>query len=74
MPSARIFSTILVVLLALAPLPGAAQVTVAELVPEVVTWNHGPLGEVAGHPLRDPRVTVAVADDVLLALIDAEPV
>ncbi|MHA0040600.1 hypothetical protein [Deinococcus sp. PEB2-63] len=47
---------------ALRTLPGAAQVTVAELVPEVVTWNHGPLGEVAGHPLRDPRVTVAVAD------------
>lgn len=47
---------------ALRTLPGAAQVTVAELVPEVVTWNHGPLGAVAGHPLRDPRVTVAVAD------------
>ena len=39
-----------------------AQVEVAELVPAVVTWNRGPLGEHAGHPLRDPRVTVREGD------------
>jgi spermidine synthase len=38
------------------------RVEVAELVPAVVAWNRGLLGEVAGHPLRDPRVTVHVGD------------
>ncbi|MBW1895572.1 MAG: hypothetical protein JRI47_00805 [Deltaproteobacteria bacterium] len=40
----------------------AARVVVAELVPEVVAWNRGPLGELAGHPLQDDRVTVSEAD------------
>ena len=35
-----------------------ARVEIAELVPAVVEWNRGPLGEIAGHPLRDPRVTM----------------
>lgn len=39
-----------------------AQVVVAELVPAVVAWNKGPLGEHAGHPLQDPRVTVREGD------------
>lgn len=39
-----------------------AQVVVAELVPAVVTWNRGPLGEHAGYPLDDPRVSVREAD------------
>jgi len=39
-----------------------AQVVVAELVPAVVAWNRGLLGEQAGHPLRDPRVTVREGD------------
>jgi spermidine synthase len=39
-----------------------AQVEVAELVPAVVAWNRGPLGEHTGHPLRDPRVTVREVD------------
>ena len=39
-----------------------AQVVVAELVPAVVTWNRELLGEPAGHPLRDPRVTVCGCD------------
>ncbi|GGK32562.1 hypothetical protein GCM10008955_28100 [Deinococcus malanensis] len=39
-----------------------ATVTVAELVPEVVEWNRGPLGSAAGHPLDDPRTRVAVGD------------
>ena len=47
---------------ALDRLPGTARVTVAELVPEIVAWNRDVLGDLAGHPLRDPRVTVACAD------------
>jgi spermidine synthase len=43
-------------------LPMDAEVTVAELVPAVVAWNRGPLGECAGHPLRDTRVTVHEGD------------
>ena len=39
-----------------------AEVVVAELVPGVVEWNRGPLGEHAGHPLRDERVTVQEVD------------
>jgi len=39
-----------------------AEVVVAELVPAVVAWNRGPLGEHAGHPLRDRRVTVQEVD------------
>jgi spermidine synthase len=39
-----------------------AQLEVAELVPAVVTWNRGPLGEHAGYPLRDQRVAVRAGD------------
>lgn len=39
-----------------------ATVTVAELVPEVVEWNRGPLGELSGRPLDDPRTRVYVGD------------
>jgi len=39
-----------------------ARVVVAELVPAVVTWNQGPVGELAGHPLQDRRVTIRVND------------
>ncbi len=38
------------------------QVVVAELVPAVVAWNRGVLGVLAGHPLRDGRVSVREAD------------
>lgn len=48
---------------ALDRLPQRAQVVVAELVPAVVEWNRGPLAEIAGRPLEDPRVRVE-ADDV----------
>jgi len=41
--------------------PGA-EVTVAELIPEVVDWNRGPLGERSGRPLDDPRTRVHVGD------------
>src|SRR5579859_864385 len=33
---------------ALDHLPAAARVTVAELLPEIVAWNRGPLGPLAG--------------------------
>jgi spermidine synthase len=42
--------------------PSDAFVTVAELVPAVIQWNHEPLAALAGYPLRDPRVRVEVAD------------
>ena len=38
------------------------QVVVAELVPAVIEWNRGPLGEHAGYPVEDPRVTVHEGD------------
>jgi spermidine synthase len=43
-----------------------AVVTVAELIPEVVEWNRGPLGECSGRPLDDPRTRVCVGDVVKL--------
>jgi spermidine synthase len=39
-----------------------AKVVVAELVPAVVEWNRGPLGPLAGHPLKDKRVRVETED------------
>lgn len=52
-------------------LPAAARVTVAELIPAVVAWNRGPLGPLAHHPLKDPRVRLDQRD-VALALADAD--
>jgi spermidine synthase len=40
----------------------SAVVTVAELIPEVVEWNRGPLGECAGQPLQDSRTRVHIGD------------
>jgi spermidine synthase len=37
-------------------------VTVAELVPEVVEWNKGPLSNCAGNPLQDSRTKVHIGD------------
>ncbi len=39
-----------------------AEVTVAELIPEVVDWNRGPLGDFSGMPLDDPRTRIHVGD------------
>lgn len=47
---------------ALRGLRANATVEVAELVPAVVAWNRGPLADLAGRPLEDPRVTVFVGD------------
>lgn len=48
-------------------LPRDAVVVVAELVAGVVEWNRGPLGPLAGYPLKDRRVRVEVGD-VLVSL------
>lgn len=48
-----------------------AEVVVAELVPGVIEWNRGALGEKAGYPLHDARANV-VNDDVA-AVLHAEP-
>jgi len=41
--------------------PGA-QITVGELVPEVLDWARGPMASLSGDSLSDPRVTLAVGD------------
>jgi spermidine synthase len=47
---------------ALKSLGDTAQVTVAELVPEVIEWNRGALGSVSGYPLTDSRTRVHQGD------------
>lgn len=42
----------------------AAEIVVAELVPEVVAWNRTLIGAPAGHPLDDRRSKVYVGDVV----------
>lgn len=43
-------------------LPTTGRVTIAELLPEVVRWNHDHLGHLAGDPLDDDRVSLVVSD------------
>jgi len=43
-------------------LPATGRVTVAELLPEVVSWNRKHLGHLTGEPLDDERVSLAVND------------
>ena len=47
---------------ALKTITPSSEVVVAELVPEVIEWNKGPLGECAGRPLEDKRVRVHLGD------------
>ncbi|MCW3148306.1 MnmC family methyltransferase [Stutzerimonas stutzeri] len=47
---------------ALRHLGSDAEVQVAELVPGVIEWNRGALGEKSGNPLRDPRARVLNED------------
>ncbi len=47
---------------ALRQLGPEAEVVVAELVPAVITWNQELLSALAGHPLKDQRVTVYEGD------------
>lgn len=39
-----------------------ARIVVAELVPAVVTWARGPMAEIFGESLTDPRVDIREAD------------
>ena len=39
-----------------------AEVVVCELVAEVVVWNRTQFGHLAGHPMRDPRVSLRMGD------------
>jgi spermidine synthase len=47
---------------ALRSVPGSAEVIVAELVPDVVEWNRGALGQCAGRPMEDSRTRVHLGD------------
>jgi spermidine synthase len=47
---------------ALAALDDAAQLTVAELVPEIIDWARGPMADLAAGCLDDPRVHVVLED------------
>lgn len=40
----------------------SSKVVVAELVPDVIEWNKGPLGECAGYPINNDRVIVHLGD------------
>ena len=42
--------------------PAGARIAVAELVPEIVVWNRGPLARLAGRPLDDARAAVRIGD------------
>ncbi|RLB55866.1 MAG: hypothetical protein DRJ42_04985 [Deltaproteobacteria bacterium] len=60
-----------------------AKITVAELMPELVHYNRGELGDLAGRPLEDPRVELFEGDvrrpledrrwDVVLMDVDNGP-
>jgi len=56
---------------ALAALPRDAEAHVAELVPAVVRWARGPMAELFGTSLADPRVTIHERD--VADLIGAKP-
>ncbi len=47
---------------ALANLPSAARVTVAELVSEIIDWARGPMAALTSACLDDPRVNLQVED------------
>jgi spermidine synthase len=47
---------------ALAVLGTDARITVAELVPAVIAWAKGPMKEIFGDSLEDPRVRILAAD------------
>jgi spermidine synthase len=47
---------------ALAALGSDARVIVAELVPAVVAWARGPMAELFGNSMSDPRVSIREAD------------
>ena len=58
---------------ALAVLGSEARIVVAELVPAVIDWARGPMAEVFGDSLADPRASIRSADvlDVIQSHISA---
>ena len=56
---------------ALAVLGAKAKITVSELVPEVVAWAKGPMAEIFGDSLGDPRVRIEEVD--VARVIDRHP-
>jgi len=42
--------------------PRPSEVVVAELLPAVVRWNRDHIGDLAGRPMDDPRVTIVERD------------
>jgi spermidine synthase len=56
---------------ALDRLPAQARVVVAELVGPLVDWNRGPVADLAGRPLEDPRVRLQQGD-VLARIAEAK--
>ncbi|MFH2203842.1 MAG: hypothetical protein ABIJ96_12045 [Elusimicrobiota bacterium] len=57
---------------ALRCLPEGGRISVAELIPEVIAWNRGPLAHLAGHPLDDQRVDVKRTDVARLLQTELE--
>ena len=55
---------------ALKAVNSTSRVTVAELIPEVVLWNQGDLGQCAGYPLHDSRTRVHNGD--VAALLNSQ--
>jgi spermidine synthase len=56
---------------ALAVLGPKARITVAELVPAVIAWARGPMAEIFGDSLDDPRASILSAD--VIEVIAARP-
>ena len=47
-------------------LAGDARITVAEIVPKIVEWAKGPMAELTGDCLEDPRVELVLGDVALM--------
>lgn len=56
---------------ALAVLGAKARITVAELVPAVIAWAKGPMAEIFGDSLADPRAKILCAD--VIEVIQSHP-
>jgi spermidine synthase len=56
---------------ALAVLGPDARITVAELVPAVIAWARGPMADIFGNSVSDPRADIREAD--VIDLIKASP-
>jgi len=56
---------------ALAVLGSEARITVAELVPAVIDWASGPMADIFGDSLTDPRARILAAD--VIEVIQSHP-